>query len=236
MHSLKRTILITGASSGIGRAAARRLLEQGHQVIGISRDCSQFTTSNANFSSFEMDISDIKSLPEKLLSLKKTFPNLDTVILCAGYGRFGSLEEFSFSQIQTLIETNLTSQIFLARALLPGLKSKKKGDLIFIGSEAAIKGSRKGAVYCAAKFALRGFAQALREECARNNIRVSLINPGMVNTPFFEEISFYPGENETNYLLPEDVAEAISYILDASPSIVIDEINLNPLNKVVRFK
>ncbi len=236
MHSLNRTILITGASSGIGRSVARRLLVQGHQVIGISRDCSQFTTADTNFSSFEMDLSDLGTLPEKLRKLEKTFPNLDTVIFSAGYGRFGSLEEFSYAQIQSLIETNLTSQMFLTKALLPGLKSKAKGDLIFIGSESAVKGSRKGAVYCAAKFALRGFTQALREECAQKHIRVSLINPGMVKTPFFSELSFYPGEDETNYLLPEDVADAIAYILDANPSIVIDEINLNPLNKVVRFK
>lgn len=236
MHTLKRTILITGASSGIGRAIARRLLGNEHRVVGISRDCSQFTTEDANFSSFEMDLSELDSLPEKLRKLEEIYPNLDTVIFSAGYGRFGSLEEFSYSQIQALIETNLISQMFLTKALLPGLKRNAKGDLIFIGSEAAVKGSRKGAVYCAAKFALRGFTQALREECARNHIRVSLINPGMVKTPFFSELSFYPGDDETNYLLPEDVAEAIAYILDASPSIVIDEINLNPLNKVVRFK
>lgn len=236
MHAVKRTILITGASSGIGRATAKRLLKQGHQVIGLSRDCSRFIRPHANFSSFEMDLSDLNSLPENLRRLERTFPNLDTVIFSAGYGRFGSLEEFSYSQIQHLIETNLTSQMFLTKALLPGLKRKTKGDLIYIGSEAAVKGSRKGSAYCAAKFALRGFTQALREECARNHIRVSLINPGMVKTPFFSELSFYPGEDETNYLRPEDVADAIAYILDASPSIVIDEINLNPLNKVVRFK
>ena len=236
MYPVKRTILITGASSGIGRAAARRLLNQDHQVIGISRNCSQFATSDSNFSSFEIDLSDLDSLPDRLRILVKHFPNIDTMILCAGYGRFGSLEEFSFAQIQTQIATNLTSQVFLARALLPGLKQKTKGDLIFIGSEAALKGSRKGAVYCAGKFAIRGFAQALREECSRSNIRVSLINPGMVKTAFFNDLSFQPGKHETNYILPEDVAEAITYILNASPSIVIDEINLNPLNKVIQFK
>jgi NADP-dependent 3-hydroxy acid dehydrogenase YdfG len=125
---------------------------------------------------------------------------------------------------------------YLTKALLPSLKRKAKADLIYIGSEAALKGSRKGAIYCASKFALRGFSQALREECAKSNVRVCLINPGMVKTEFFDQLAFEPGEDASNYLLPEDVAEAVSYVLGSNEQMVVDEINLNPLNRVVRFK
>ena len=65
------------------------------------------------------------------------------------------------------------------------MKKIGKGDVIFIGSEAALNGSRKGTIYCASKFALRGFAQALRDECSKSSIRVTIINPGMVKTGFF---------------------------------------------------
>jgi len=236
MHPVKRTVLVTGASSGIGRAIARKLLQQGHQVIGVARQIGKFTRPMDGFHPLSLDLSDLTALPERLRELAKRFPDLDTVIFSAGKGRFGSLEEFSYRQIEELLTVNFTSQVFLTRALLPFLKRKQHSDLIFIGSEAALKGSRKGAVYCAGKFALRGFTQALREECSKSNVRVCLINPGMVKTEFFAELNFAPGDDAGNYLLPEDVADAVAYVLAARQHIVVDEINLNPLNKVVKFK
>lgn len=236
MHNLKRTVLVTGASSGIGRAIAQHLLHLGHTVIGVSRDCSQFTQNIVNFSALELDLSDLKAIPHKIRELQKTYPELDAVVFSAGIGQFGSLEEFSYSQIEALINLNFTSQVFLSKALLPNLKRKAHSDLIYIGSEAALKGSRKGAIYCASKFALRGFTQALREDCGKSNVRVNLINPGMVKTPFFDELSFEPGDHASNSINPEDIAEAVVYVLTSPTNLVIDEINLSPLNKVVKFK
>jgi 3-hydroxy acid dehydrogenase/malonic semialdehyde reductase len=236
MRTLKRTVLVTGASSGIGRAIAVQLLQQGHYVIGASRDCRKFLRQLDTFMPVQLDLSRLQELPQKLRELEQSFPEIDAVVFSAGMGRFGSVEEFSYAQIEALMTINFTSQAFLAKALLPSLKRKAHSDLIFIGSEAALKGSRKGAVYCASKFALRGFTQALREECSNSNVRVCLINPGMVKTAFFEQLSFEPGDDESNYILPEDVAEAVSYVLNSRSKMMIDEINLSPLNKVVKFK
>jgi NADP-dependent 3-hydroxy acid dehydrogenase YdfG len=236
MHIVKRTVLVTGASSGIGRAVAQSLLQQGHTVIGVSRDCRKFTRQIKNFRSVELDLSQLNELPKKIRQLQQMFPEIDAVVFSAGIGQFGSLEEFSYSQIEALMTINFTSQVFLTKALLPALKRKANSDLIFIGSEAALKGSRKGAIYCASKFAIRGFTQALREECGSSNVRVCLINPGMVKTAFFEHLSFEPGDHECNAILPEDVAATVSHVLSSRAQIVIDEINLSPLNKVIKFK
>lgn len=236
MHIVKRTILVTGASSGIGRAVARQLLAEGHQVIGVSRDLRKFGHAQEGFHPLELDLADLAHLPSKIQGLTQRFPALDAIVFCAGIGRFGTLEQFSYAQIETLMAVNFTGHAFLARALLPHLKSKARSDLIFIGSEAALKGSRQGAVYCASKFAVRGLTQALREECSKSGLRVALINPGMVKTEFFDGLSFEPGDHESNYILPEDVAETVCYVLDSRASIVIDEISLSPLNKVVKFK
>lgn len=236
MHTIKRNVLVTGASSGIGRAIARNLLQQGHHVIGVSRDGGKFIRQMEGFSSVQLDLSQLNDLPQKLRELEQTFSEIDAVVFSAGMGQFGSVEEFSYAQIEALMTVNFTSQAFLTRALLPSLKRKELSDLIFIGSEAALKGSRKGAVYCASKFAVRGFTQALREECGKSNVRVCLINPGMVKTAFFEQLSFEPGDDESNFIEPEDVAEAVSYVLNSRAQIVVDEINLSPLNKVVKFK
>ena len=236
MHTIKRTVLVTGASSGIGRAVAQNLLQQGHTVIGASRDCRKFTRQMDNFSSVQLDLTRLNELPQKIRQLQQTFPEIDAVVFSAGMGQFGSVEEFSYPQIEALMTINFTSQVFLTKAMLPALKRKANSDLIYIGSEAALKGSRKGAVYCASKFALRGFTQALREECGNSNVRVCLINPGMVKTAFFENLTFEPGDHESNAILAEDVAAAVLYVLDSREQIVIDEINLSPLNKVVKFK
>jgi short-subunit dehydrogenase len=231
-----RSVLVTGASSGIGRAVAKALLRQGYFVFGTSRDCSQFETSHSHFLPVEMDFSTLSLLAEQAKQLQIKHPSISVIVFCAGYGRFGSLEQFSYQQIDSLMTVNFTGQAVLARAFVPGFKRKDRADLIFIGSESALQGRRQGAVYCASKFAVRGFSQALREECAKSQVKVTLINPGMVKTEFFEPLAFEPGDDESNYILPEDLAAAVNYILKTRPGIVVDELVINPLNKVVKFK
>jgi NADP-dependent 3-hydroxy acid dehydrogenase YdfG len=80
---------------------------------------------------------------------------------------------------------------------------------------------------------MRGFAQALREECGGSGIRVGIVNPGMVKTPFFDDLDFAPGDREDNYVEPADVASGIVWMLNSRPGTVIDEINLSPLKKVI---
>ena len=231
-----RSVLVTGASSGIGRAVAKALLRQGYFVFGTSRDCSQFETSHSHFLPVEMDFSTLSLFAEQAKQLQIKHPSISVIVFCAGYGRFGSLEQFSYQQIDSLMTVNFTGQAVLARAFVPGFKRKDRADLIFIGSESALQGRRQGAVYCASKFAVRGFSQALREECAKSQVKVTLINPGMVKTEFFEPLAFEPGDDESNYILPEDLAAAVNYILMTRPGIVVDELVINPLNKVVKFK
>jgi len=228
-------IIVSGASSGIGRAISTRLLEQGYRVTGLARDFSKFPCDDSRFTPVCMDLADLDELPAKLDALIKKDAAIDGLICCAGSGRFGSLEEFSPAQIRKLLDLNLTSQLYLVRALLPGMKQRGTGNIIFMGSEAALAGGKRGAVYSAAKFGLRGLAQALRQECAASGLRVSIINPGMVQTAFFNELDFRPGEAADNYILPEDVASAVQLILEAREGTVFDEINLSPQKKVIRF-
>ena len=98
------------------------------------------------------------------------------------------------------------------------------------------RGTRQGSIYCASKFAIRGFSQALREECGKSNVRVTLINPGAVRTPFFDELHFEPGAAQENAIEPEDIAEVLLTVLQARPGTVFDEINLSPLSHVWQRK
>lgn len=236
MSVVKRTVLVTGASSGIGRAIARQQLAQGHRVIGTSRASGRFITPHPRFVGVELDLAKLADVSQFAKQIQTDFPALDAVVFAAGFGQFGGLEQFSYSQIETLMTVNFTAQAHLTRALLPALKQKSHANLVYIGSEAALKGSRNGSIYCASKFAIRGFSQALRDECGKSSVRVSLVNPGMVDTAFFDTLSFAPGKQFGQALLAEDVADAVAYILQAGPHCVIDEINLNPSSKVIEFK
>ena len=237
MHKLSdRKILVTGASRGIGAAITNSLLACGCQVVALARDFSHWQTESERLELIQMDLSRSEELPHQLGELARNHPVLDGLILNAGYGQFGSLEEFSYPQIRDLVETNLLQHIYFARAFIPRFKKQGAGDLVIIGSEAALSGGRKGAVYSACKFALRGLAQSLREECSARGVRVSLINPGMVDTDFYDKLDFAPGEAPENHLRADDVARAVRLVLEAPAGTVFDEINLNPLKKVIRFK
>ncbi len=233
-----RSALVTGASSGIGLAICHHLLQQNWQISGLARDFSKSTqlTDNPNFTPVTIDLADLEQLPDTLNQLIKPLPSIEAVIFCAGKGQFASLEEFSYSQIRELMEINFTSQAYLARAVIPKMKQAKCGDLVFLGSEAALNGSRKGSIYCASKFALRGFAQALRDECAKSGVRVSIVNPGMVKTPFFDALNFEPGPEPSESILPVDIAEMVALVLNLRQGSVIDEITCSPVNKTITFK
>lgn len=231
-----RTLLLTGASRGIGLAIARRLLEDGHKVIGLARDFSNSDlTKHPQFSAEAVDLGDLTALPAFLQELVRRHPDIDGALLNAGRGRFGSLEELSYSQIGALMDLNFTAQAFVTRALLPGFKRRGGGDLLFIGSEAALWGGRRGAVYAASKAALRAFARALREESARSGVRVGVINPGLVRTGFYDDQPFAPGDAPEHAIEPEEVAAAVALILDYRSGVVIDELNLTPLKKVLKL-
>jgi len=229
-----KTALITGASSGIGLATSRLLLAQGYRIIGISRRGQVAEFEADNFSPIALDLARLEQLESEISELIKT-ETIDCFIHAAGQGHFGSIEQFSVTQIETSMRVNLTSAMVICRSLVPALRRQRKGRIICIGSESALQAGKKGALYCAAKYGLRGFCHSLREDCGSDGIQVSLVNPGMVRSPFFDELSFEPGPAAENAIETSDVAEIIWQILQSSPDIVIDEINLSPRIKSINL-
>jgi len=225
-----RRVLVTGASSGIGLAITEKLLEDGHEVWGIARRPQE--KKHERFHPHSLDLSDLENLPDKL----EPFTAVDAIICNVGRGHFGNLEELSFEQIRSLIDLNFLSHVYLIKKLLPDLKKQSRADIIFIGSEASLAGKQKGSIYCASKFALRGFAQSLRDECSRSPVHVSMVQPGMVRTSFYDTLNFHPGNEETHAILPEDIAEMIALILKMRAGTVCDEIVLSPMKKVIQKK
>ena len=233
---MSRKVLVTGASAGIGRAVCETRLEAGDRVVGLARDFGKFPCQGlTGFDAVEIDLADLDALPGRLAGIAAAHPEIDALVCNAGEAVFGHLEQFSYDRIRRALDLNFTSQVFLVRAFLPGFRRHGKGDVVMIGSEAAVKGGRRGSLYSAAKFALRGFAQSVREETAASGIRVALVNPGMVRTAFHENLEFRPGSEPGQHLLPVDVAAAVSLVLDARGGAVIDEIDLSPQKRVIDF-
>ena len=231
-----KCVLVTGSSSGIGYEITLKLLGLGAKVIGIARNHDRSKLENKNYTTYKCDVSAHQKLEILLKQILKKHPQINCFISNAGFGDFGPLENFSTLQIKNFIATNLTSHIVITKLLLPHFKRIKIGDIIFIGSEAGLLGAKNGSLYCAAKFGLRGFSEALSKDVANKNIRVSIINPGMIRTDFFENLNFEPGNDEENAINIKDVSSTVAYILDLSRNTIVDEINLSPLKKAIKFK
>ena len=235
--SNQNLVVVTGASSGIGLALVKALLAEGYAVLGIAKSFEKAGLNHPNFSGRSINLADLDGLPEAMsLLLNEIDRPIKALINNAGIGRMGFLEQLSVKDIRLVMDTNLTSQVIVTKTFLPLLKKQGEGDILFMGSEAALKGAKQGSIYCASKFALRGFSQALREECGKSGVRITLINPGAVRTPFFENLQFEPGLAAENAIEPEDIASAVSMVLAARSGTVFDEITLSPRNQVWKKK
>lgn len=233
-QQLDTKYIVTGASSGIGLAITKMLLKRKSKIIGLSRNMESSELSQSeNMECINVDFTDPTKTIEILEKLKANTDALSGIICCAGFGRFGALEQFSHQQIIEQLNVNLIAHIFLCKAFVPLLKQQKSGKIIFIGSNAALRGSEQGSIYCASKFGLRGFSQALRQECSRSQIGVSLINPGMLNTRFYETLNFKPGSAKENTIDTNTICDTIELIINSPPQVVFDEINISPLKHVV---
>lgn len=229
--SARGCVLVTGGSRGIGRACCHALGEAGYETISLSRQAPDSAlSSDTHYAVNLADLDETSSLLKRVLSRHAI-----TGLVCnAGRGDIGSLENFSPQQIQQSLTLNLISPLSVARLCLPSLRSRDRSDLIFIGSTSALQGARYGSLYSAAKFALRGVAQALTHEVAGANCHVGIVQPGMVRTDFFNQLDFEPGPEEAHALQDSDVATAVLSMVNSPDNAVINELVVQPRQHVVQ--
>ena len=231
-----RVALVTGSTSGIGRETTLELLKNKIKVIGLGRCHKKFKPKIDGYFPITIDLSDFVSIARIIPQVLDEHSKIDVFVSNAGYGDFKSLENFSDKQVCEFLNLNLISHILVAKHLVRHMKSRAGGDIVFLGSEAALEGKRRASLYSAAKFGLRGFAQSLRDECGNAGIRVCMINPGFVRSPFFDSLNFEPGLEKNNAIEPEDVAKLILDIISLRRGTTIDEVNLSPASKSILFK
>ena len=227
---MDKRAIITGASSGIGYAISEAALNQGYLVTGQGRDFSK--VSRRPTTTVVLDLADTRAVKEYCQSVRKDSAPLDLLVLNAGYGQFGSLEQFSSDQIESMIAVNVTANLLILAAVMPKMKAQKTGDVVLIGSESALVGAKQGSVYCAGKFALRGIAQSLQAECAGTGVRVILVNPGPVRSNFFNNLNFEPEHGNEHAMAPQDVAQCVFDTLALPRTVIVEEVNLQTSKRV----
>jgi short-subunit dehydrogenase len=180
MQLRDRTFLLLGASGGIGRALVGPLQAAGARVITASRR-SEDHSPRAGVVTAHLDLA-ADDLDQQLERLSENHPDIDGVIHCAGQNRFAAIDELTVAQIDAQLDVNLRSAMLLARHFVPRFRQAGTGALVFVGSTFGSIGFPGYTGYCATKFGLRGFSEALRRELADTPVQVVYVAPRATRT------------------------------------------------------
>jgi NAD(P)-dependent dehydrogenase (short-subunit alcohol dehydrogenase family) len=185
--SAPKTVLVTGASTGIGQCCADHLATRGYRVFGTSRRAGSLPTQPARgVELIQMDVDDDQSVARGVRTVVEKAGRLDAVINNAGWGLMGAVEDTSIEEARAQLETNFFGVLRVCREVLPVMRRQGGGHVINISSLGGIVGLPFSGMYSASKFALEGLSESLRLETWRFGIRVVLIEPGDFRTNFTE--------------------------------------------------
>jgi len=179
-----KTFLITGVSSGLGRAFAAGALAAGHRVIGTVRrpeDADAFRTSDRAFPLL-LDVTDYAAVPQAVRQAESEAGPIDVLVNNAGYGHEGVMEESSMDDLQRQFAANVFGPVAMTKAVLPGMRERRRGHIINVTSMGGFITMPGITFYCGSKFALEGISEALGKEVAAFGIRVTALAPGQFRT------------------------------------------------------
>ncbi len=182
-----KTVFLTGASSGIGKATARLFCEQGWQVAASMRHPERETELSGlpNVRLFACDVTDFESIERAVFEAIAAFGRIDVLVNNAGYDAVGPLEGASEGQIRSQIETNLVGTILVTKAMLPHLRENGGGTVINLSSVAGRLTMPLQSLYHASKWGIEGFSESLQYELKPFGIHVRIIEPGVIKTDFY---------------------------------------------------
>jgi serine 3-dehydrogenase len=236
-------VLITGASAGIGAACARAFAGAGFDLVLTARRRERLESLAAELSEacsarvlpLTLDVRDRKAVEKTLGDLPRDFAAVEVLINNAGLGRgLDKLHEGNVDEWDEMVDTNVKGLLYVTRAVLPGMVARGKGHVIQIGSVAGREVYPGGNVYCATKFAVKALSRAMKMDLLGTPIRVSTVDPGMVETEF--SVVRFRGDRERaakvyaglKPLSPEDIAEIVLWVASRPPHVDISEVVVMP--------
>jgi len=227
-----KVAVITGGTKGIGFAIAEILVKSGAKVFVCGRSKKDLRFALEDLSAYGQaagEICDVRSEEQVRIMLDecgRVYGGLDILINNAGMGIFGkTVEELSGEQFRQTLETNLFGVFYACHFALPMMKKRGGGYVINISSLAGQNAHPRMAAYNASKFGLNGFTESLMQEVRQDNIKVSYICPGSVNTSFGGDIA---DESKSWQLQPRDIAEMILNLLDMDPRALPSKVEIRP--------
>ncbi|MEM9220515.1 MAG: SDR family NAD(P)-dependent oxidoreductase [Cyanobacteria bacterium P01_F01_bin.150] len=229
MTTLKqKTVLLTGASRGIGPFIARALAQQEATIVGVARDlaqldrvCNELRTSGVKCFSIAWDLSNSKSLPELIAKVEREAGPVDILINNAGIERYRAFQDYSLEDLQAVINVNLLAAMELSRLLLPGMLKRGSGHIVNMAPTAAKKGHPFDSAYSASKAGLLMWSDAIRQELAQSNVEVSVICPGYVEQAGMLADTGIPAPQLAGTTTPLAVAKAVVRAIEHNKAEVI---------------
>jgi len=185
---MKKTIFITGASSGIGKATSLFFVQQGWNVIATMRspENEKELSGSPDILLLKADVNDTSSVLDAMTTGIARFGQIDVLLNNAGYGQQGIFEAVTLEKIRQQFEVNVFGLMETTRAILPHFRKRKTGTIINITSGAGRVTVPLVSIYAASKFAVEGFSEALSYELESQHIKVKIIEPGYISTPFYD--------------------------------------------------
>jgi NADP-dependent 3-hydroxy acid dehydrogenase YdfG len=230
-----RTALITGASSGIGKATALAFAKAGINLALVGRDRDKLTAVaqaaeavGVTAKTYVVDLSKLDRVSAKIAEIAAEHEHLDILINNAGIAYTGSIADSPLSDWQKVIDLNLTSVFQCVQGILPHMRQRKSGSIVNVSSIAGKQVFPNWGIYSVSKFGLMALTQAIATEERANGIRVTAVCPGSVNTPLWDTDTVQADFDRSAMLTPEMVAEGILYAVLAPAGAVVEELTIMP--------
>jgi len=226
----ERVVLVTGATSGLGKAIAEKLAAEGCKVYGAARRIPDPAQAGGGIAYLCMDVRDEASVQAGIASIIAASGHIDVLVACAGMGIGGAVEDSSMAEIERQMDVNFLGTVRTVKACLPAMRVQRAGKIIIIGSIAGLIGMPFQAFYSSSKFALEGFVESLRHEVRRFGVDVCVVEPGDFRTGFtgarakvdladtayaetFRRVIGIQEHDEQNGCYPSRAADAVSALL-----------------------
>jgi short-subunit dehydrogenase len=236
LSSTRKRALVTGATSGIGRATALAFAQQasfdlvllGRSPVKIDRVLAEVSASGCAATAYSLDFSEVDQILPKLQAIQQKVGGIDILVNCAGMGYTGSIASITLQDWQTLLTLNLTSVLQCVQAVLPSMRQQQSGHIINVASIAAQQVFPDWGAYCVSKAALATLSKAIAVEERGHGIRVTTLYPGSVNTPLWDTDTVRSTFDRSKMLTPEIVAQSILQVAMLPPEAIVEELTLMP--------